>query len=248
MRTMLKGHSGSVYNVAFSPNGRSLVSSSFDTSVRIWNIRDGSSKVLPRTGTRHYFMSVVFSPDGRYIAAGNHNTTLWIWDSRTHRLLAKWWGHTSCVWSTVFTPDGKGLISGAEDKVIKCWDVSSLGSRRVSTATVVDERHDGFPEVRRFLALGVRFVLLLSGKHWLETFITQGPVYSIALFPDNCQWIVIGSNSSSVQLWDTRTGVCQLSLRAPDDFFRGVDVSRTQNFLATSCRDGHTAVWKYKWL
>ena len=148
---MLKGHNSIVYDVAFSPNGRSLVSASFDYSVRIWNIRDGSSKVLPATGSHRSFISVVFSPDGRYIAAGNYDNSLWIWDSRIHRLVAHWQGHTGAAWCTVFTPDGKGLISGSYDKTVKYWDVSLLGNRRgVSMGTVVSEGH-GFPEVRKFL-------------------------------------------------------------------------------------------------
>ena len=147
---MLKGHRYLINNVAFSPNGRSLVSTSGDRLVRIWNIRSGSSKVLPVTGSPKYFMSVVFSPNGRYIAAGNSDKSLWIWDSRTHRLLAKWWEHTSWVWSTVFTADGKCLMSGGSDGMVKYWDVSLLGNRQdVSAGTVVNEE-DGFPLVRSF--------------------------------------------------------------------------------------------------
>ena len=154
MRTMLKGHRLPVNSIDFSPNGCSLVSGSYDRSVCIWNIRDGSSKILLVTGSSECFVSVVFSPDGRYIAAGNLDKSLWIWDSRTYRLVAKWWGHTSDVWSTVFTPDGKGLMSGGYDDTVKYWDVSSLGNR--STASVVNE-DGGFPLVRSFLGHRVLF-------------------------------------------------------------------------------------------
>ena len=162
MRAMLKGHERLVYNVAFSPNGRSLVSASYDCSVRIWNIRDGSSRVLPVTGSPNLFLSVVFSSDGRYIAAGNYDNSFWIWDSRTHRLMAKWLGHRNSVWCAVFTPDGKGLMGGSYDKKVKYWDVSSLGNRRgVSTGTVVNEE-DSFPLVRTFLGHDVCCPLPLS--------------------------------------------------------------------------------------
>ena len=164
MRAILKGHNDAINDVVFSPNSHSLVSGSFDRTVRIWNIRDGSSKVLPLTGSPEIFLSVVFSPDGRYIAAGNHDGSLWIWNSRTHRLLAKWWGHTYGVWCTVFTPDGKGLISGDGDRTAKYWDVSLLGNRQgVPTERVVDEE-DGFPLIRSFLGHRVRFFSLLSSN------------------------------------------------------------------------------------
>ena len=248
MRAMFKEHKYSVESVAFSPNGRSVVSASVDRSVRIWNIRDGSSKVLPVIGEPDIFFCVAFSPDGRYVAAGNYDDSLWIWDSRTHRLVAKWWGHTHGVWGTEFTPDGKGLMSGGFDKTIKHWDVSLLGSRQgVTTGRVINEEL-GFPELRRFLGHDVGCVLLLSHNVDRGIFVLQGGIYSIALFPDNARWIVTGSSDRSVRVWDTESGVCQLTLQGHIGLVRGVDVSRTQNFLATTDDDGYVTVWKYKLL
>ena len=156
MRAIFKGHKYQVNSVAFSPNGRSLVSASSDRSVRIWNTRDGSSKVLPITGQPEYFFSVAFSPDGRHIAAGNFDNSLWMWDSRTHTLVARWEGHTSDVRSTGFTPDGKGLMSGGSDNTIKYWDVSSLGIRQGVSTRAADA--GGVLEVRRFVGHDVRRV------------------------------------------------------------------------------------------
>ena len=157
MRAMLKGHKHSVHDVAFSPNGHSLVSASADHSARIWNLRDGSSKVLPVTGSPSVFSCVVFSPDGRYVAGGNLNGMLWIWDSRTHRLVTKWQGRANNpVWCTKFTPGGKGLVS-CSDKTVQYWDVSSLGNRQgVSMRT----EESGFPLVRNFVGHNVHSLLL----------------------------------------------------------------------------------------
>ena len=157
MRVKFKGHRGSVSSIAFSPNGWSLVSGSLDHSVRIWNIRDGSSKVLPVTGSTSYFISVIFSPNGRYIAGGNWDHSLWIWDLRTHSLAAKWWGHTDSVRCTEFTPDGKGLMTGSDDRTVKYWDVSSLASRQAGSTGLAGSGEQGFPEIRKFSGHTVRF-------------------------------------------------------------------------------------------
>ena len=219
MQAMLKGHENIVSAVAFSPNGRSLVSASYVGSIRIWNIRDGSSEALPVIGLPEYFISVVFSPDGRFVAAGHLDGSLWIFDSRTHRLVAKWRGHTDGVWCTEFMPDGQGLISGGYDKTVKYWDVSLLGNRQgVSTGMVLNEELR-LPFVRTFLGHDVCFFLPL--RHNVVTFVTQGPVCSIALFPDNAQWIVTGSSDKSVRVWDSESGVCQLTLEGHTEWVYG---------------------------
>jgi WD40 repeat protein len=144
---VFKGHSDTIKGIAFPPNGRYLVSGSDDQSVRIWNLRDGSSKIMPVTGRTSFFLSVAFSQDGRYIAGGNLNNSLCIWDSRRQKLVAKWPGHSSGVWCVEFTPDGKGLISGGGNGMVKYWDMASLGS---------GSEWQSFVEIRRFSGHSVR--------------------------------------------------------------------------------------------
>ena len=73
----------------------------------------------------------------------------------------------------------------------------------------------------------------------------QGYVRSVAFFP-NGQWIVTGSTDESVRVWDTQSGVCQLTLHGHTDGVRGVDVSLVKNFLVTAGDDGRVALWKYE--
>ena len=157
MRAMFK-HRGEVNSVAFSRDGRSLVAASDDRSVRVWNIRDGSSKKLPVADDPGYFLSVVFSPDGRYIAAGDTEHSLWIWDSLTHKLVANWMGHGGWVWCVEFMPDGKGLMSGSWDMTVKYWDVSSLGIHGTASGRVVGNDEHSFPLIRTFSGYSVRFI------------------------------------------------------------------------------------------
>jgi WD40 repeat protein len=84
------GHASIVCCIDFSPDGRFLASASDDGSVRMWCIRDGSSKCLfpsPSRPLGHSFNSVAFSPDGHHLAAGNDDHQLMFWDTRTGHLL-----------------------------------------------------------------------------------------------------------------------------------------------------------------
>ena len=82
---MFKGHRSYVLSVEFSHDGRYLVSGSLDSSVRIWRIRDGSSRNLLDTGMS-LVMSIALSPDGRYVAAANADGMLRIWNFRSGQL------------------------------------------------------------------------------------------------------------------------------------------------------------------
>jgi len=119
-------HRRTVSGLNFSPDGRCLVTCSYDKTVRIWGLRDGSSKVLTTFGD--FPRSVRCSPDGRHIASGGDLRTILIWNVRTGKMVTRWRGHCSLVASLVFTPDGKGLLSASWDKQVKHWDVTSLRS------------------------------------------------------------------------------------------------------------------------
>ena len=84
-----KRHTKTVFSVDFSPNGRFLLSGSFDRSVRIWCMPNESpNKLLDPEMT--FVTSAAISPNGRYIAAGNEDGILRIWDFRSGQLLQRW--------------------------------------------------------------------------------------------------------------------------------------------------------------
>ena len=66
----LKGHSFSVDSVAFSPDGKRIVSGSADNTLRLWDVETGKPIGEPLTGHRKEVDSVAFSPDGKRIVWG----------------------------------------------------------------------------------------------------------------------------------------------------------------------------------
>ena len=81
------GHSDYVVAVAFSPDGRFIVSGSRDHTLKLWDAANGA---LLKTFNGHdgYVSSVAFSPDGRLIASGDDHT-LNLWDAASGALLEK---------------------------------------------------------------------------------------------------------------------------------------------------------------
>ena len=128
---MFDGHQQEIYSLDFSLDGRLIVSGSGDKTARIWDMIDGTSKVLTindgdSLNNDHGVTSVAISPNGQYVAAGSLDTVVRIWDVTTAQLVERLRGHSDSVYSVAFTPDGKGLVSGSLDKTLKYWDVSDL--------------------------------------------------------------------------------------------------------------------------
>ena len=71
---LLTGHTDYVYSVAFSPDGKTLASGSWDATIRLWDVATGDT-LNTLTGHTHWVNSVAFSPDGKTLASGGIGTT-----------------------------------------------------------------------------------------------------------------------------------------------------------------------------
>jgi len=152
VRNAFKGHTRYIFSLDFSPNGRLLVSASDDNTVRLWNLRDGASKLLneenPTILDDPGYASAVFSPDGRYVAASHRDGMVRMWDVCTGQLTKRRKAHQNWANCVAFMPDGKGLVSGGSDFTLRYWDASFLDSTRSQAKLrMTKNSHREFPGI-----------------------------------------------------------------------------------------------------
>src|SRR6187431_2797383 len=70
------GHTASVTSVSFSPDGRRIVSGSYDNTVRVWDAATGQPVGQPFTGHTKSVSGVSFSPDGKRIVSSSNDGTV----------------------------------------------------------------------------------------------------------------------------------------------------------------------------
>ncbi|WP_414574339.1 WD40 repeat domain-containing protein, partial [Nostoc sp. CCY 9925] len=78
----LKGHQEQVYNASFSPDGKNIVTASFDKTARVWDSTTGKQLVQLK-GHQDWVINASFSPDGKQIVTASADKTARVWDSTT---------------------------------------------------------------------------------------------------------------------------------------------------------------------
>jgi WD40 repeat protein len=136
-------HGSGVTSLAYSPDGRFLVSGSGNLvlnetgEVKIWDL--GNGRVL-RTyrGSKDPVRAVAWSRDGQWVASTAGND-IHVWDPRTGKLKVALKGHEKPVGALAFHPDGTTLVSGSDDPSVRLWDIEK-GTESMNLTADLDKR------------------------------------------------------------------------------------------------------------
>jgi WD40 repeat protein len=114
-----------VHAMLFSPDGRTLATSSIGLPVTLWDTDSGLERTTIK-GHEEFISSMAFSPDCRILATASNDRTIKLWDAADGKELATLSGHTAAVYHIAFSPDGQWLASGGFDKIVRIWDLKPL--------------------------------------------------------------------------------------------------------------------------
>ncbi len=132
-----QAHTDTVRALAFSPDGCTLATGSWDGSIKLWDIESGT--LLWTSWFTDNIECLTFAPDGRTLASGGDDATVQLWDAHTGAHYQTLSGQSGPVFALAWSPDGRLLASGGVDRDIQLWELSCTQSepsvRRLSGHT-----------------------------------------------------------------------------------------------------------------
>ncbi|MBL8820005.1 MAG: WD40 repeat domain-containing protein [Planctomyces sp.] len=270
LRATLKGHTGVVVGLAFSPDGKTLASASYDGTLKSWDMTTGKERATlgEYEGCLGY---VAFSPDGKTLATGAIGSPIpfpdlgdvRLWDISTGKLQTILKRNTDTlltgaagqdVHSVAFSPDGRTLATMNGD--VTLWDLTTNKERTTLTGHTKEDMatSEGVfpvmsvafsPDGRTLAAAGHDSTVKVWDVATARRSTLSGhthAVYSVSFSPDG-KTLASASGDKTVRLWDLTTNQELATLRGHAESVTSVAFSPDGKIVASASFDKTVRLW-----
>lgn len=236
-----------VASVSYSPDGKRIVTGSWDSSARIWNVATGRAELKLVGEHQGYVNSAVFSPDGQFVLTASDDRTAKLWNAQTGKVVRTYGQHSGPVHMASFSPRGEIVVTASEDKTARIWNTE--------TGALVRELkgHTWGVLSAAFSADGARVVTGSddnTAKIWdvatgeLQATLPghTAAITSVAFAPDGKR-ILTASEDFTAKLWDAENYKEIMNLKGHTRELTSIAFSRDGRYALTGSRDGTAILW-----
>ncbi|MBK8045847.1 MAG: hypothetical protein IPK16_01125 [Anaerolineales bacterium] len=241
------GHISEINNLAVSPDGQVIATTSNDGTTRLWNAKTGAPQGEPLRGHVGRVLFSTFSPDSEVLATGGTDNKVLLWNIETGTQLGPpLVGHGNWVRTGAFSPDGRTLATGDADGRVLLWNVARSNplqghTQRARSAAISPDGNTlvtgGFDH-----QLIVRDAATLKQRRVMET---EHPnaIIQVAFSPDGKSFASVDAGGGMV-LWDPATWQPRQALnRQRESVLLGLAYSPDSRELAAGAFDGTIQFW-----
>ncbi|MGF1581320.1 MAG: hypothetical protein ACFCD0_18305 [Gemmataceae bacterium] len=250
VRTM--SDSNNVYGVAFSPNGKMLVSGTGINVPSLWDVKTG--KLRHRLNSHNSFVwSVTFSPKGRFAYTASYGGTIKKWNSKTGKLVQTYnrgdrQRRGGGFYSVAVSKDGRKVLGGDSSSQVYLFDAK--------TAKVLKTfQHNGTVFDVEFLERGNKALTGASDNRvvlWnlktgqmIRSYRMMSTARTISVTPDE-RFMVVADQRTDVRMFDIKTGRVVREFRGHNGSVYAAAISPDGRRLATGASDNTVRYWDLK--
>ncbi len=244
----LKGHSGTITGIAFAGDGKWIVSTGADGTIKVWGT---ASRALVRTLELDTGPATAIAAEGRRAVTGHRDGSVVLWDLETGDKLASYKRSDASIWSVAFTGDPERFAASSHD-----WTVMLFDARTRSAPVQVLEGHDSAVQA---LAYSPASHLLASGaadrtvKLWdpavhrlIRTYRGHNDaVTAVSVTPDG-RVLASASLDGAIRLWSTTSNRTHRILRGHRGRITALAFSPDGQLLVSAGDDGTVKLWEFR--
>ncbi|GIK65828.1 MAG: hypothetical protein BroJett018_36220 [Chloroflexota bacterium] len=243
------GHQANILNIAFSPMGDLLATSSEDNTVRIWEINSGIQTITLR-GAMGFLDTLRFSPDGSVLAMTNspaQEIRLWKTQSESNRQYL-----VPGFAPIAFAPDASKIAFANEGYTVTIKNIHGI-LNEVAEAEITLKGHRAVITDIEFSPDGLLIATAsedstislwdaITGEEIIILLGHTAPVNSLAFSPDG-SLLVSGSDDRSLRVWDLTTGDTLAILNGHNAQVEDITFSPDGVFIASGGADRYVIIW-----
>ena len=240
------GHTSSISSAVYSPDGKYIVTASWDNTAKIWQAPEGRL-LRELKGHTASLTSAFFSPNGKYIVTTSKDSTARIWETSTGNFLNTLKSHVDWVAAGSFSTDGKYVVTASWDNTAIIWETATARlQHKLSAHTgAVNDAH--FSPDGKYLVTASKDStakvwqtsngqLLYAVKHndWVNT----------ASFSSDGKHIITASKDGTAKLWVTNNGNLHSTLKGHSGGVNTAVVSIDNKYILTASEDSTARLWE----
>jgi WD40 repeat protein/DNA-binding SARP family transcriptional activator len=267
----IKGHTGWVTSLVWSPDGQMLFSGSADQTIRCWDGINGQClRILQGhsnwvwsidcyllTGQSSAIQTTSQEQATFIVASGADDETVRLWDVQTGQCLETFQGYRDYAWAITWSPDGQTLASGGISQTVRLWSLQTGRCIRtlaghdewIYSVAMTNDSADGefSRETKPILASGgrdrtVKLWDVATGSLLKTLQGDQDLVWCVAWKPDE-PILAVGSSDNMIRLWDANTKQCLRTLSGHQGWVASIAWSPDGQMLASSSQDHTIKLW-----